>query len=49
MTNRYFFSRPNKLDLEAMYNRQNKENLEIAFNFAEKEFNVTKLLDAEGE
>ena len=36
------------VDLEAMYVRQSKDNLEIAFNFAEKEFNVTKLLDAEG-
>jgi hypothetical protein len=28
--------------------KQNKENLDDAFNLAEKEFNVTKLLDAEG-
>lgn len=31
-----------------MYKRGNKENLQYAFDFAEKELNVTKLLDPEG-
>jgi hypothetical protein len=31
-----------------MYLRGNKENLQYAFDFAEKELNVTKLLDPEG-
>ena len=33
--------------MERMYTRNNRENLEFAFDFAEKEFSVTKLLDAE--
>ena len=32
-----------------MNERSNKENLEIAFNFAEKELGITRLIDPEGK
>ncbi len=41
------YLRPNKIDLEDIKQRTNRENLQIAFNFAESEFGITKLLDPE--
>ncbi|OWA54580.1 Dystonin, partial [Hypsibius exemplaris] len=39
--------RPHLIDFRAARQRSNRENLEIAFGIAEKEFGVTRLLDAE--
>jgi hypothetical protein len=47
-----FFSlpfRPDKVNLNEMYTRENKKNLQHAFDLAETELNVTKLLDPEGK
>ena len=41
------FYRPDKIDLEKIYQRDNKQNLQQAFDLAESEFNITKLLDPE--
>ena len=39
--------RPDKIDLSKVDYRTNRENLQIAFNFAESEFGITKILDPE--
>lgn len=39
--------RPNKINLDNINQRTNRENLQIAFNFAESEFGITKILDPE--
>ena len=44
----FFCFRPHLIDFRAARQRTNRENLEIAFGIAEKEFGVTRLLDAEG-
>ena len=41
--------RPDKIDLDKIYQRDNKSNLQQAFDLAESELNITKLLDPEGK
>jgi hypothetical protein len=45
---RIFVLRPEKIKIEEINSRSNKENIKLAFDLAETEFNVTKLLDPEG-
>lgn len=40
--------RPDLVDLRKVRTQSNSENLQMAFDIAEKEFGVTKLLDPEG-
>lgn len=40
--------RPNKISFLDSFHRSNRENLKLAFEFAESEFKVSKLLDPEG-
>lgn len=46
----YFFGirRPEKINIEQINRNDNKRNLQLAFDLAESEFNVCKLLDPEG-
>jgi len=39
--------RPEKIDWNQINKQNNKQNLQLAFNLAESEFSVTKLLDVE--
>jgi hypothetical protein len=41
------FKRPEKIDWNQVNRQNNKQNLQLAFNLAESEFSVTKLLDVE--
>ncbi|GBM08716.1 Plectin [Araneus ventricosus] len=40
-------NRPDILDFKSLRSRKAKDNLELAFSLAEKEFGITRLLDAE--
>ena len=40
--------RPNKISFNGCFQRSNQENLKTAFDFAESEFGITKILDPEG-
>ena len=42
-------SRPRLVDMSKVYRQTNVENLEQAFNVAEKDLGVTRLLDPEGK
>ena len=41
--------RPNLVDLSLVRSRSNQENLEEAFQLAEREFNIPRLLEPQGE
>ena len=47
--NVYFTCRPDLVDLRKVRAQTARQNLDMAFNLAEKEFGVTRLLDAEGK
>ena len=42
-------SRPDLVDFRKLSTQTAKENLEMAFSLAEKEYQVTRLLDPEGQ
>ena len=44
-----FAYRPRLIDMGKVYRQTNLENLEHAFNVAEKDLGVTRLLDPEGK
>ena len=42
------FRRPDLIDFGRVRTQSNKQNLEMAFSIAEKDLNITRLLDPEG-